>query len=127
MLRVAARDRMIFQLAEIAREGDVIGAADVLVAEEQHLVPQEQGADLGDHAGVARGLSEVDVHDLGADRARERLDPDRGEPCRARDAGGGARLLRGFNHCGHSLVPPLGPVRSGCLSQPPSAGSWGKR
>ena len=35
---IAAGDRMVLELAEVAREGDVLGARDVLVAEEQHLV-----------------------------------------------------------------------------------------
>ena len=48
MLRVAAGDRVVFQLAEVAREGDVLGARDVLVAEEQHPVLEQQLADLGD-------------------------------------------------------------------------------
>ena len=59
MVRIAAGDRMVFQLAEMPRERDVLGARDVLVAEEQHLVPQQQGPDLGHQP----------------DRARRRRDP----------------------------------------------------
>jgi hypothetical protein len=34
MIRVAAGHRMVFELAEMAGEGDMLGAGDVLVAEE---------------------------------------------------------------------------------------------
>ena len=100
MIRIAAGDRMVLELAEVAGEGDVLGAADVLVAEEQHLVLQQQGADLGDQVGVARGVAEVDVRELRADRAGQRLDPDASAaPCWKR--GRGARLRYGLVSCGH--------------------------
>ena len=38
MLRIAAGDRMVFQLAEAAREGHMLGARDVLIAQEQHAM-----------------------------------------------------------------------------------------
>jgi len=38
VLRIAAGHRMVLQLAEAAREGDVFGAADVLTSQEQYLV-----------------------------------------------------------------------------------------
>ena len=98
MIRVAAGHRMILELAEVAREGHVVGAADVLVAEEEHLVLQQQRADLAHEVGVARGLADVDVQDLRADRAGQRLDLDRRKPCRAGNAGRGARLRYGFSH-----------------------------
>ncbi|MNN94684.1 hypothetical protein D3C81_2133530 [compost metagenome] len=53
MLRITAGDRMILQLAETASKGNVFGAGDVLVAQEQHLVLQQQRLDLGEQAGVA--------------------------------------------------------------------------
>ena len=68
---------MILELAEVARERDVLGARDVLVAEEQHPVLEQQRADLRDEPGVARRDAEVDVGELGADRAGQRLDLDR--------------------------------------------------
>ena len=46
MIRVATGDGMIFQLAEVARERDMLGGRNVLVAEEQNLVLQQQRADL---------------------------------------------------------------------------------
>ena len=63
MLGVAAGDRVVLELAEVPGEGDVLGAGDVLVAEEQHLVLEQQGADLGHEVGVARGVAEVHVRD----------------------------------------------------------------
>jgi hypothetical protein len=42
MIGITARDRMIFEVAEVAREGDVLGAREVLIAKEQNLVFQEQ-------------------------------------------------------------------------------------
>ena len=77
MIRIAACHRMILEFTKMAGEGDVLGAGDVLVAEEQDLVLEQQGADLGHQAGVARGGAEVDVRQFGADGAGQRLDLDR--------------------------------------------------
>ena len=77
MIGIAADDRMVLELAEAARERDVLGARDVLVAQEQHLVLEQQRADLGEQRVVARGVAEVHVGELGADRAGQRLDADR--------------------------------------------------
>ena len=71
MIGVAAGDRMVFELAEMAREGDMLRARDVLVAEEQHLVLQEQGPDLGHQGGVARRSAEVDIAHLCTNGAGE--------------------------------------------------------
>ena len=87
---IAAGDRMILELAEVPRERDVLRARDVLVAEEQHLVLEQQRADLGEQRGVARGDAEIDVGELGADRAGERLDLDGS----ARRDDGAAQRLR---------------------------------
>jgi hypothetical protein len=38
---------VVFEVAEVAGERHVLGARDVLVAEEQHLVLEQQRADLG--------------------------------------------------------------------------------
>jgi hypothetical protein len=43
---------VIFKLAEIAREGDVLGATDVLVAEEQDPVLEKQSSNLGHETRV---------------------------------------------------------------------------
>ena len=83
---------------EAAGEGNMVSAADVLVAEEQHLVPEQQGADFGDQVGVARGRAQVDVQDLSADRAGQRFHAD---PGRARDDGRCCRLRSGVGRYGH--------------------------
>ncbi len=59
MLRVAAGHRVVFQLAEATGEGDVLGAADVLVTQEQHLVLEQQLAQLGEQPFVARRIAQV--------------------------------------------------------------------
>src|SRR6516165_1698073 len=46
MIRVATHYRVIFELAVKARERDVLGATDVLVAEEQDLVLEKQSPNL---------------------------------------------------------------------------------
>jgi len=92
MIRVAAGHRMVFELAEMAGEGDMLGAGDVLVAEKQHLVLQQQRPDLGHQFGIARGDAKVHVRYFGADRAGQRLGLRRAV-LGGRDAGGGA-------HCG---------------------------
>ena len=75
IVRVAARDGVILELTEVPRERDVLGARDVLVAEEQDLVLQQQGANLGDEPGVARRDTQVHVGKLGADRCRSAARP----------------------------------------------------
>src|SRR6516225_7882427 len=75
MIRVATRYGVIFKLAEIARERDVLGATDVLIAEEQNLVLQQQRSDLFHKTTVTRCNSEIDVADLCTNRARQRFDP----------------------------------------------------
>ena len=74
MLGVAVGDRMILELAKMAGEGDMLAAGDVLVAEEQHPVLQQQRPDLGHQPGMSRGGAKVDVLHFGADRAGQRLD-----------------------------------------------------
>jgi hypothetical protein len=67
---------MVFQFTEVAREGDVLGAGDVLVTEEQDAMLEQQRADLRDQRWIARGRAEVDVGQFGADRAGDLLDLD---------------------------------------------------
>jgi hypothetical protein len=73
MIRVAAHDGMILELAEATCERDVLGARDVLVAQEQHAVLEQQRPDLGEQRVVARRVAEIDVEELGTDVARELL------------------------------------------------------
>ena len=68
---------MVFKLAEVPREGNVLGARNVLVAEKQHLVLQQQRPNFSDQSGVARRDPEVHVRKLRTNRAGERLDLDR--------------------------------------------------
>ncbi|MCY1378308.1 hypothetical protein D9M69_659320 [compost metagenome] len=74
MLGVAADHGVVLELAEVAGEGDVLGAREFLLAEEQHLVLQQQRADLGRQAGVARGFGQRHVAQLGADGAGHGVD-----------------------------------------------------
>src|SRR4051812_11048031 len=76
VLRVAARDRVVLERTEALRQRDVLAAGDVLVAEEEDLVLHQQVPDLVEEAGVARGLREADVAQLGADRRGEGEDLD---------------------------------------------------
>jgi hypothetical protein len=45
----------------------VVGPADVLVAQEQHLVLEQQRTDLVEEAVVARGMCQVHADELGSD------------------------------------------------------------
>ena len=62
--------------AEPLGERDVLGPGDVLVAEEQHLVLQQQRLELGEQVVVAGGVGQVDVAQLGADVDGQRCDLD---------------------------------------------------
>ena len=67
-------DRMALgDLAEAARERDLLVGGEVLVGEEQHEVLEPRGADRGDGL-VGQRLGEVDAADLGADRRAHPLD-----------------------------------------------------
>lgn len=61
MFRVAAEHRVVLELAEPAGEGDVVGAADRLIADEQDLVLQQEGSELGEQGVVVGDLGEVDA------------------------------------------------------------------
>src|SRR5262245_4371281 len=67
---------MVFQLAKVAGESDVLRARDVLIPEEQNLVLEQESADLRDESRVARGDAQVHVRKLGADCARKLVDLD---------------------------------------------------
>jgi hypothetical protein len=74
MIRIAAGHRMIFELAEMARERHVFGARQVLIAEEQDLVGQQQRPDGFHQFRITRRNAQVDVDDFRADRAGQRRD-----------------------------------------------------
>ena len=69
MVRVAAGDRMVLELAEVAREGDVLGARDVLVAEEQHPVLEQRARISANRPSSCEASPRFDAEQLGADRA----------------------------------------------------------
>ncbi|MND02289.1 hypothetical protein D3C83_216170 [compost metagenome] len=58
---------MILERAETLGEGDMLALADVLIAQEQHLVDEQLAADLREQVVVAGRLGEADVEQLGAD------------------------------------------------------------
>jgi hypothetical protein len=74
MIRVAARDRMILQLAKATGEGDMLGLAENLVPQEQHLMLEQRGLDRAEQVIVPRGFGQVDSLDLGANVGGELLD-----------------------------------------------------
>jgi hypothetical protein len=99
VLGVAAGDRVVLQRAEPLGERDVLGTGDVLVAEEEDLVLEQQVLQLGEQV-VARGdVGEAHATHLGADEG--------GEPMHLE----GARLTR----CGDRAVADNGLGHAGVL------------
>jgi hypothetical protein len=68
-------------LAEQPGESDLLRVPDLLVAEEDHLVPEQGGPDLGRGGGV-EPAAQVHAGDLGPDVARGRRDVQAGERLR---------------------------------------------
>src|SRR5688572_8549104 len=79
MVRIATRHRMIFKLTEMPGKRHMLRPRDVLIAEEYHLVLEQQRLDLGDQLRLAGGHAQIDVAQLCADGAGELLDLDRAE------------------------------------------------
>ncbi|MNT04912.1 hypothetical protein D3C72_1395100 [compost metagenome] len=77
VIGMAAHHWMVLKLAEAARKGHVLRARDVLVAEEQHAMLQEQRPDFCHLLVVLGCRAQVDVAEFCADRASQGLDPDR--------------------------------------------------
>ncbi|MNT48848.1 hypothetical protein D3C72_1856520 [compost metagenome] len=69
VLWIAAGDRVVFQITEIACECHVFGAGDVLVVEEQHLVLQQLLLDGLREARITRGITQADSEDFCTDGA----------------------------------------------------------
>ncbi len=67
VLRVAPGHRVVLELAEAPGERDVVAAADVLVAQEQHLVLEQERTDLVEKAVVVCSVGQVHADELGAD------------------------------------------------------------
>ncbi len=61
------------RLAEIAREGDVLGVADVLLGEHQHEMAHPDVVQLAERLGVER-LAHVDPAHVGAQRGMQGAD-----------------------------------------------------
>jgi hypothetical protein len=66
MLRIAARDGVVFQLAEAARESDMLSTTNVLIAQEQDPVLEQVRPDLSEKTIVVDRVGELDVHQFGA-------------------------------------------------------------
>ena len=77
MFLVLRRDRVHLEIAEVAPEGEVLLGRDRLLAEEEHFVLEQTGAQRRDRRVVER-LAEVDVADLGADRRAQAIERDGG-------------------------------------------------
>lgn len=101
MLGVAAGDRVILELAEAFSKGDMLGTGDVLVAQEQHPVLEQERLDLGKQCIVARGVAEIHVEKLGADAGGQLFVFDRCvEHARAHDGG---RVFLRFSFLRHDV------------------------
>ena len=70
------RGRMDLEIAEMAREGDVLRAGYVLVAEEDHAVLEQRRADFR-NARLDVGCANIDSVDFRPDRRRHRPDVER--------------------------------------------------
>jgi hypothetical protein len=64
-----------FELAKAAGKRHVLGAADVLVAQEQYFVLQQQGPDIGKQTVVAGGCAQMHAADLGANGTGQGFHP----------------------------------------------------
>src|SRR4051795_2663969 len=98
VVRIAADDRVVLEGTEPLGEGNVLATGDVLVADEEHLVLQQQRPELGEERVVPRGLGQADVAQLGADARGQRGDLDAAGP----DGEGREAVLdRGVEGGGH--------------------------
>lgn len=77
-LRVVRQHRVHFQLAEAAREGDVLRRRDVLIAEDQHLVLHQHGRSavmVASSSGTHRSMSPIGTDDRCERRRKGKLLP----------------------------------------------------
>jgi hypothetical protein len=65
---------MIFQLAEATGERHVLGATDVLVAQEHHTMGEQLGPNLGEKTIVMDRVGEVDADQFRTDVAGQLFD-----------------------------------------------------
>ena len=74
MVRIAARDRVILELSEALREGDMLRLADLLIAKEQYLVGEQRFVDRAEQVVVRDRLGEVHAVQFRTDVRGELLD-----------------------------------------------------
>src|SRR6478672_11260501 len=74
MVGIAAGDRMVLEIAEPLREGDMLGFGDELVAQEQHLVVEKRLADRAEEIVIPDGFGEIHADELRANERGELLD-----------------------------------------------------
>jgi hypothetical protein len=74
VVRVAADDGVVLQLAKAAGERHMVGAADVLVAQEQHPVLEQLGTDLCKQAVIMNRIGQPDAKQFGTDGAGQLFD-----------------------------------------------------
>jgi hypothetical protein len=96
VLGVASGHRVALQRPEALRQLHVVCPRDVLVAEEEDLVLEQEVLDLAEDRGVIRGVGEADVAQLGADEGGEAVHLD--------GAGVGLLLAGLVNGGGHGGV-----------------------
>jgi hypothetical protein len=60
---------VVLEYAKAAGEGGVLGIGDVLVAQEQHLVFEQQGPDFGEQAVVPGRFGQVHIFQFSAQGA----------------------------------------------------------
>ncbi|MNQ81286.1 hypothetical protein D3C85_963000 [compost metagenome] len=87
-LRMARRQGMGFQFAELRGEVLLLQGGDVLVAKEQHFVLQPQRPDFCDQFGILGSVGQVDVTEFGTDGGGANLHLDRMLAHRRPDNGG---------------------------------------
>jgi hypothetical protein len=74
MIRIAACDGMIFQFSEPARKRNMLGARDLLVAQEHHAVFHQRRTDFRKQAVIVDRIGEMHARQFGADRTRQGFD-----------------------------------------------------
>ncbi|MNE75876.1 hypothetical protein D3C80_1720760 [compost metagenome] len=76
-LRMARRQGMTFQIAELRGEVLLLRGGDVLIAKKQHFVLQPQRPDFRDQLRVLGSIGQVDVAEFGTDGGGANLHLDR--------------------------------------------------
>jgi hypothetical protein len=74
MFRIAAGNGMVLQFAETPRKRNMLGARDVLIAQEQHPVLEQRRTDLGEQTVVVDRIGKIHADQFGADAVRQLVD-----------------------------------------------------